>query len=49
MSAENRNDKSADQTGNEYETPAIEQVVTREGLEREVAYAGVIGGSQALN
>ncbi len=25
-----------------YEVPMIEQVVTREGFEREVAYAGVI-------
>ena len=24
-----------------YETPAIEQVITRDGFEREVAYAGV--------
>ncbi len=32
-----------------YVAPAIEEVVTREGLEREVAYAGVIGGSTLNN
>ena len=32
-----------------YEAPAIEEVVSREGLEREVAYAGVVGGSVAVN
>ncbi len=36
-----------DSTG--YQAPAIEEVVNREGLEREVAYAGVIGGSQTAN
>ena len=37
-------DKAAD-----YETPAIEQIVTREGMEREVAYAGVIGPTPDVN
>jgi hypothetical protein len=43
--------KIVEDTGKEsdYETPAIEEVVTREGLEREVAYAGVIGPSQTVN
>lgn len=27
--------------GNDYQAPSIEEVVTREGVEREVAYAGV--------
>lgn len=29
----------------DYEAPAIEEVVSREGLEREVAYAGVAAPS----
>ncbi|HZK77291.1 MAG TPA: hypothetical protein VFC35_00170 [Gemmatimonadaceae bacterium] len=33
----------------EYHAPAIEEVVSREGLEREVAYAGVQGPSQLSN
>ena len=32
-----------------YEAPAIEEVVSREGLEREVAYAGVVGPSGGPN
>lgn len=37
------------ETGSDYKAPAIEEVVSREGLEREVAYAGVIGPSQVNN
>ena len=33
----------------EYETPAIEQVVTPDDLTREVHYAGVGGPSEATN
>lgn len=43
-SLEATNDNAVD-----YQAPAIEEVVTREGVEREVAYAGVIGPSQASN
>jgi hypothetical protein len=32
-----------------YEKPAIEQVITPETLEREVAYAGIGGPSQQIN
>ena len=32
-----------------YSAPKIEEVISREGLEREVAYAGIIGPSQAIN
>ena len=49
MSDEARNDEVTAGQNAEYEKPAIEQVVTREGLEREVAYAGVVGPSQAVN
>lgn len=34
---------------NGYQSPAIEEVVSRESLEREVAYAGIIGGSNSPN
>jgi len=44
---QNANENSG--SGNQYEAPAIEEVVSREGLEREVAYAGLIGPSQATN
>ena len=30
----------------DYQAPVIEEVVTRENLERETAYAGLPGGSQ---
>jgi hypothetical protein len=33
----------------DYEAPAIEEVVTRENIEREVAYAGLIGPSNNVN
>lgn len=50
MSEENSNaTESTSETTAEYQTPAIEQVVTREGFEREVAYAGVIGPSDLSN
>ena len=42
-------DESAVEKGPDYESPAIEHVVTREGLEREVAYAGVPGPSNQAN
>ena len=40
---------SSTENGNDYETPAIEEVVTRDGIEREVAYAGVPGPSKITN
>ena len=49
MSDEIRNDEVTAAEGSEYEQPAIEQVVTREALEREVAYAGIGGPSQTVN
>ena len=41
--------ESDSESGKEYQAPAIEEVVSREGLEREVAYAGVIGPSTIAN
>ena len=35
--------------GNDYQAPEVEEVITREKLEREVAYAGIIGGSGQQN
>ena len=49
MSEEKSTSKPAPEAAPEYQTPAIEEVVTREGLEREVAYAGVIGPSDLAN
>jgi len=50
MSEKNSNtNEPVKETGNDYQAPAIEEVVTREKIEREVAYAGVVGGSQQLN
>ena len=50
MSDEKRSsDQPVDEAGADYKAPAIEEVVTRETLEREVAYAGVIGGSNNPN
>lgn len=40
------NGPANDASSSEYESPKIEQVVTREGFEREVAYAGVIINSE---
>ena len=39
----------ANESTADYEAPAVEEVVSREGLEREVAYAGVVGQSQVNN
>lgn len=50
MAEENLNENaSAPEPAREYQAPAIEEVVTRDGIEREVAYAGVIGPSQVNN
>ena len=46
--AKNVDESTADK-GPDYESPAIEHVVTREGLEREVAYAGIPGPSNQVN
>jgi hypothetical protein len=40
---------STSANGTDYEPPAVEEVVTRDALEREVAYAGVPGPSQITN
>lgn len=40
---------SASENQTDYQAPAIEEVVNREGLEREVAYAGVQGPSTLIN
>jgi hypothetical protein len=42
MMSEEINAEPVSECASEYQTPAIEEVVTREGLEREVAYAGVV-------
>lgn len=50
MSAEkpNQNEPSTEK-GSDYQAPEVEEVISRENIEREVAYAGVIGPSQASN
>lgn len=45
----NANDETVPGSQGEYQSPAIEEVVTRETLEREVAYAGVVGPSLGIN
>lgn len=50
MSEDNfESDEIASVNASDYQAPAIEEVVTREGIEREVAYAGVVGPSNAPN
>ena len=50
MSAENQKQNgSSTEKGNEYQAPVIEEVVTPDGLNREVAYAGVVAISQQSN
>jgi hypothetical protein len=44
-----KSSEPAKQTGNDYQAPAVEEVIKREDVEREVAYAGVIGPSQQQN
>jgi hypothetical protein len=44
----NPNEPANESTG-DYQAPAVEEVVSREGLERQVAYAGEIGPSQQQN
>lgn len=46
--AEEKLDETVPDSGRatDYEAPAIEEVVTRDGLEREVQYAGAPIGSQ---
>ena len=50
MSAEkvNQNEPSTEK-GSDYQAPLVEEVIKREDVEREVAYAGVIGPSQPSN
>ncbi len=47
--ADEKQDDSVLPNDNDYQAPKIEEVVSREGLEREVAYAGVVGPSQDSN
>jgi hypothetical protein len=50
MSEEKSNSNGpASQTGNDYEAPRVEEVISRDDVEREVAYAGVIAPSQQFN
>lgn len=50
MSEDQSNSNHTDRkNGTEYQAPAIEEVVTREGIEREVAYAGIVAPSQGPN
>ena len=50
MSEEKRNPTdNVPENGTEYQAPAIEDIVTSEGLEREVAYAGGVGNSNLIN
>lgn len=49
MSAEANQSDPVREKGTDYQAPEIEEVIRREDVEREVAYAGVIGGSQQLN
>lgn len=50
MSEEKSNpSEPAKPTANDYQAPEVEEVVSREGIEREVAYAGLIGPSQQIN
>ena len=44
----NSNDP-AKEAGNDYQAPQVEEVIKREDIEREVAYAGIIGSSQQQN
>lgn len=39
----------ASETGNDYQAPQVEEVVTRDNIAREVAYAGLQGPSQITN
>lgn len=41
--------KTSTEKKSDYQAPVIEEVVTRDNIEREVAYAGITGGSQQLN
>ena len=50
MAEEKKNpDETAADNVPDYDSPAIEQIITREGMEREVAYAGIPGPSQQSN
>lgn len=50
MSDEKMNsNEHANETGNDYHAPKVEEVINREDLEREVAYAGVVGQSLQVN
>ncbi len=49
MADDNLNEEvPASRAADDYETPAIEEVVTGEGLEREAAYAGQPAPSEML-
>jgi hypothetical protein len=41
--------ESATNTAHDYQAPAIEEIVTPDNLEREVAYAGVPAPSNLIN
>lgn len=47
--ADEKPDNNPPAGDSEYQAPQIEEVVSRDGLEREVAYAGLIGPSQNVN
>ena len=49
MEDQKLNQNESAKNARDYESPAIEEVVSREGIEREVAYAGVINQSQLQN
>jgi hypothetical protein len=44
-----KQEESAVAANTKYEAPAIEEVVTRDGLEREVAYAGIAPGPSQIS
>ncbi len=49
MPEEKNSNDASNNNADDYETPVIEEVVTREGIEREVAYAGIVAPSQGPN
>ena len=50
MSEEKINSREpANTTENDYQAPVVEEVIKRADIEREVAYAGVVGPSTQLN
>jgi hypothetical protein len=49
MADEKLNQEQQEPNDANYESPRIEEVISPEGLEREVAYAGVVGPSVSIN